>query len=1629
MSKLVRIVLLAAAVGGLSAAAQAQSDGPVDFGRKAVREALAAGSLKAAVDIKVTGSGAPESYRIAFADGKAEVSAPDANGALYGALELAERIRRTGAEALSGPVIEGHPYLRDRGWNLFLTLPWNYAASNTDYDPKALVDPARWWFANDGFWRGLFDEMARSRLNWLDIHGTWDISVTDAPNLYAYFIQSERFPKVGVAPDIKAANLRRLNKIIRMAHDRGIRVSLMAYEARFNTPHAPNPYPEIEKDLYDYTREVVAKTIRQAPELDAIGFRIGESGHGEAFFKCYIDAVKDSGRAIPLVTRSWVARKSLIVPLAKESKDFTVEIKFNGEQWGTPYMVMGGRMAGWYSYSFEDYASDSSVPGAAKLWPGNPAPGGGTWPSEPYKVVWQVRANGTNRIFPVYNPGGVRRAVKSMPLGTASGFVVECLETYYPKSPRYYTSDPKDLYCDWTFQRDWMFLNQWGRLGYDPETPDAAFEAMIADKLGAAAAPLAKAWSAASRIISTAFSAFSLGPDHRNHAIELEWGGDTAGYLAAGPFDALVFKSAKESLAYEATGGLDGRIPPAEAAARLIALADEAAGAAAIPADSAPANERKRLKELTTALLQEARLGRYYAERLMSAFRSGQAQAGVAGAAGRASFHMREAEKAWAELAACSFYKPFTERLRMRSNTFHWSQELPLVREEADRLAAIAAPVADPVSPFQAAAAPPRLSLEIGAEKVTMTIPAAGVKKAWALVKPLPSTTVFHKMPMTLKGDRFEYAFARENWGHSTAAEVDLDGRLVRTPGWDADAPYLVVPAKTGPTPLIYSTEESMTFLDPAVLSPKDHGLLVISSLARDFFREYSIPVQRKILDPVRRGLTLVVLAQAYEAFGQSRITLDWLPKPLEVVSKRPGVFDPAGFMKMPKIEDPDILRYVFRPSPGWKISGNGGVASLEWGKGKIVLINARLVEHVNIPACAASLLSALTSGAKNKPVVLVDAGSLAPEHATSIVTDLLNAKGVPFLLLGEVIAGTQGMSANKPVPGAIDDDDGLAAAGLRGGRMVNAYLENKVKKAAAVPIPATREDLEKRRAAGFPELFRDLGMDPLPPRTPLNARTTGILTRKGYRIEKIVFESRPNFYVTGHLYVPDGPAGTKFPVIMNPHGHWEWKKQDPTVQSRLIAQALHGYLAFIIDTPGWSYEGDRLIERRTDGPHNDLRYILGSTNATGVYVWDLIRAMDYLETRPEADMTRVGLTGASGGGLATLYAFAADKRYACAASVVYVSSYETNPNNGCFCNHVPGALRLGDRADVLALRAPAPVLIIGAAEDGEFPKEGMLLSGEKLKKLWGLYGKAGDAWTRIFPGGHDYNKPMRETVMGFFDKYLRKRGDGSPVPEPAFETEKPDSPELYVLPDPPSNTTTMLDIAKSAFEKAGSGSAADYIALNGGIAAAVPAQVREIGEFEGHRRLIFTADDGLVLPALVWPAKGAEKAVAVLVSDAGKTAAATEFSVEKLRAAGITCVALDARGVGELRGLEIRYTTYLGEAPAFGMGVDIARAVAALAPAGVKVAVVGRGPSAGQAALAAALIEPRIGFVAGIGTLKEFTDAFRDDVPYLAIQPRACHAPSLSRLRGELKAEAVWSFLDEREPGWVEGLMHWVKK
>ncbi len=161
-------------------------------------------------------------------------------------------------------------------------------------------------------------------------------------------------------------------------------------------------------------------------------------------------------------------------------------------------------MASWGSYSFEDYLSDAGDHRQdAKTWKGWPAEGGGFWPSNPYKIVWQVRANGTHRIFPFYNPDWVRRSISAMKVGTASGYTIEGEDAYYPKSQDYYLANPKDKYVDWIHQRDEMYWIDLGSARLQPE--DAGFgvrHLKVAEWFGVQGPAIAKIWKRASEIRS-----------------------------------------------------------------------------------------------------------------------------------------------------------------------------------------------------------------------------------------------------------------------------------------------------------------------------------------------------------------------------------------------------------------------------------------------------------------------------------------------------------------------------------------------------------------------------------------------------------------------------------------------------------------------------------------------------------------------------------------------------------------------------------------------------------------------------------------------------------------------------------------------------------------------------------------------------------------------------------------------------------------------------------------------------------------------------------------------------------------------------------------------------------------------
>ena len=183
--------------------------------------------------------------------------------------------------------------------------------------------------------------------------------------------------------------------------------------------------------------------------------------------------------------------------------------------------------------------------------------------------------------------------------------------------------------------------------------------------------------------------------------------------------------------------------------------------------------------------------------------------------------------------------------------------------------------------------------------------------------------------------------------------------------------------------------------------------------------------------------------------------------------------------------------------------------------------------------------------------------------------------------------------------------------------------------------------------------------MGGLPEKTPLNARTMSVVRKQGYRVEKVIFESMPGLCVTANLFVPDGVTAERpAPAVVMSCGHGEDGKDDPVYLRACVLAVQAGFVALMFDP----YEqGER---RRFKGlnccqHHNQIgarASLLGWSMAL-LRLWDGIRAVDYVGTRPEVDRNRIGYMGQSGGGTMTSLMTAADWRLKATAPSCYLTT------------------------------------------------------------------------------------------------------------------------------------------------------------------------------------------------------------------------------------------------------------------------------------------------------------------------------------------------------------------------------------
>ncbi|HEU0123912.1 MAG TPA: acetylxylan esterase [Bryobacteraceae bacterium] len=280
--------------------------------------------------------------------------------------------------------------------------------------------------------------------------------------------------------------------------------------------------------------------------------------------------------------------------------------------------------------------------------------------------------------------------------------------------------------------------------------------------------------------------------------------------------------------------------------------------------------------------------------------------------------------------------------------------------------------------------------------------------------------------------------------------------------------------------------------------------------------------------------------------------------------------------------------------------------------------------------------------------------------------------------------------------------------------------------------------------------------------RGPLNAKVTGTLDAGAYRIEKVMFESLPKYWITGNLYVPKSQG--KHPAVLYAIGHWNEGK--PAAQRMAANLASQGFVVLAFDPMGqgerfqgyWSRAGVSLVtpgvpQHWTAG----TAAILINQTLSAYFVWDGVRALDYLTSRPEVDAERIGCTGCSGGGTQATYISALDPRVKVAAPLCYMQSFEVLfPGSiGDSEQSPPNFLARGlDQTDYVEIFAPKP-WFIGSTKEDFFTPAGAKPLYEEARNFYEILGVQDRIRWVVGPGGHGTPLEIREGVYEWFNRWL----------------------------------------------------------------------------------------------------------------------------------------------------------------------------------------------------------------------------------------------------------------------------------
>jgi len=484
-----------------------------------------------------------------------------------------------------------------------------------------------------------------------------------------------------------------------------------------------------------------------------------------------------------------------------------------------------------------------------------------------------------------------------------------------------------------------------------------------------------------------------------------------------------------------------------------------------------------------------------------------------------------------------------------------------------------------------------------------------------------------------------------------------------------------------------------------------------------------------------------------------------------------------------------------------------------------------------------------------------------------------------------------------------------------------------------------------------------------LPKRTPLRPRVVGTVERPGYRIEKVIFESLPKFYVTANLYIPtsirtpvwaEGQA--PFPGVLSPCGHHAEGKACDTYQQVYVSLARKGFVVLAYDPLGqgersqyWDAAEGRSLLGLCVPEHincgNQL-YLLGE-NLAKYRIWDGVRALDYLVSRPEVDGKRIGCTGNSGGGTLTTYLVAVDDRIVAGAPGCYITTlrerFLSRKSADPEQNLLPQIAQGIDHVEYLAMHAPEPLIICAAKKDF-FPIKGARQTYRWLQELYSKLGARTKVAKVEVDLPHGFSQPLREGMYRWFQRWLRPTSGEKTWRESPVRLEKPETLWCTKTGQVAASLSDQRTIhffitqtlrgARKKHHRPTRPRLSDYrkrvkanllsllaIGLPKGSPVARTMKRGEAGSLVWEH-LVIETEAGIVVPAVLHRPKNARGGLPglLLIHEMGKEAALLDARRAATR--GMVVLAIDVRGVGETRSRVLAWN-YEYDAP-YGTETDL---------------------------------------------------------------------------------------------------------